>query len=108
VLTALLCSLIALRGQKHASFKTDKSRLLSAATLAAGSTAAESINDHRTDSIPARPNHKTATHHERMGHKKMCDSDDIASCCERMQQKMCSEMKKGEPSEPCREAETEG
>ena len=85
-----------------------KAILLSAATLAAGYTAAESINDHRSDSIPARPNHKTATHQEMMDHEKMCDSDNMASCCERMQRKMCSEMKKGESSKPCPEAETDG
>lgn len=75
------------------------------ATLAAGYTMAESVNDHRSDSVPARPNHKTAVHQETRDQGTMCDEGKMASCCEKMHKKMCDEMmEEGGSSMPCHDS----
>lgn len=81
-----------------------KAVVLSAATLAASYSIAASVNDHRSDSVPARPNHKTLMQKQMMDHGSMCDEKAMASCCEEMHQKMCDEMMEGPDSAmPCHE-----
>lgn len=78
-----------------------KAIVLSFATLAAGFTLAEP-NEHRSDSVPARPSHKTAMHQEMMDHGMKCDEGKMASCCDKKHKKMCDEMmKERSESMPC-------
>lgn len=72
--------------------RLSKAAVLTVAMLAAGYTMADSVNDHRSDSVPARPTHKTTMHQEMMDQSTMCEEGKMASCCEKMHKKMCDEM----------------